>query len=231
MTTTPTPIETIDLTDRYHQSAYMAGGAPAWTLDRARQPVRAVILHHTAGWYGAPPGASATVAAERIHIDALARDHRTRFGIGPGYHYLAFPSGRLYAVGKWGTHRAHTTGRHPATGERWNVQAVGVCAFGDYERDQPPPRLLDALRSAFAECTRIAGRPLPVIAHGVVPSVDASGVPFAQATACPGARLREALEVTRPAVTSTSPVVEAREALRRARSEIERAAALLDALG
>jgi len=184
---------TTDLTDRYYLDAYMEGGPPRWAVNRVRQPVRGVILHHTAGWYGRPLDASATVAEEIAQADALARDHRARFGIGPGYHYLVFPSGRAYAVGKWGTQRAHTTGRDPATGERWNVQAIGVCAFGNFEAERPAAGTVAGVRAAFAEVNRIAGRALPVIAHGETPSTDASGRGFAQATACPGAHLKAAL--------------------------------------
>lgn len=214
---------TIDLTDRYHSAAYMEGGPARWLVDRARTPVRAVVLHHTAGWYGPALGADATPEAERAQIDALARDHRARFGIGPGYHYLAFPSGRLYAVGKWGTHRAHTAGRDPATGERWNAVALGVCAFGDFEAGVPSAGNHRALRTALDEANRIAGAPLPVIAHGSVPTVDAAGRPTPQATACPGRHLRAWL-------SGHDANTEAlRAEIRTARDALDRAEALLAA--
>ena len=168
----------------------MRGGPGAWTLSRAEFPVRAVILHHTGGWYGARLAPDAEAAQEVAQLDALARDHRQRFGIGPGYHYVAFPSGRLYAVGKWGTHRAHTKGRNPETGNPWNRDAIGVVAMGDYERTRPALPLLDALRGAVAEVRRLArGERLPVHAHGLTPTVDGAGGPFPQATACPGRHL------------------------------------------
>ena len=220
---------TTDLTNRYHLDAYMEGGPARWTLDRARQPVRAVILHHTGGWYGRPLDASATVEEEMAQVDALARDHRARFGIGPGYHYLAFPSGRLYAVGKWGTQRAHTTGRDPATGERWNVQSVGVCAFGNFEADPPAEGTVAAVPAALAEVNRLAGRVLPVIPHGETPSVDGSGRGFAQTTACPGVQLRAAL--ARPDGGASDPDLEAvRREVRAAHDRLTKAAALLEAL-
>ena len=125
----------IDLTDRYFATEFMRGGVARWKLDRDAWPCRAIVLHHAAGWYGPPLGADASRRDEEQRIDSLARDHHARFGIGPGYHYVAFPSGRLYAVGKAGTQRAHTKGRNPETGERWNIEAIGVCALGDYERD------------------------------------------------------------------------------------------------
>ena len=138
----------IDLTERYFATEFMRGGVARWKLDRNAWPVRAIVLHHAAGWYGSPLGPDASRREEEERIHSLARDHRARFGIGPGYHYAAFPSGRLYAVGKAGTHRAHTKGRNPETGERWNVDAIGVCALGDYERagrDQPSPGLREAI--------------------------------------------------------------------------------------
>jgi len=220
---------TTDLTDRYCLDAYMEGGPPRWAVDRARQPVRAAILHHTAGWYGRPLDASATVAEEIAQADALARDHRARFGVGPGYHYLAFPSGRVYAVGKWGTQRAHTTGRDPATGERWNVQAIGVCAFGNFEDERPAAGTVAGVRAALAEVNRIAGRVLPVIAHGETPSTDASGRGFAQATACPGVHLLRAL--ARPDRGTPDADIEAvRRAVHDAQGRLAEAAALLEAL-
>ncbi|PKN83170.1 MAG: hypothetical protein CVU47_00060 [Chloroflexi bacterium HGW-Chloroflexi-9] len=220
---------TTDLTNRYHLDAYMEGGPARWVLDRGRQPVRAVILHHTGGWYGPPLDASATVAEEIAQTDALARDHRARFGIGPGYHYLGFPSGRLYAVGKWGTQRAHTTGRDPATGERWNVQAVGVCAFGNFEAERPVAGTVSAVRAALDEVNRIAGRVLPMIPHGETPSADASGRGFAQATACPGTHLRTALAWPDGGASDVDLDAVRRE-VRAAQDRLAEAATLLEAL-
>lgn len=222
-------MKTTDLTNRYHLDAYMEGGPARWTLDRGRQPARAVILHHTGGWYGRALDASASVAEEIAQVDALARDHRARFGIGPGYHYLAFPSGRLYAAGKWGTQRAHTTGRDPVTGERWNVQAVGVCAFGNFEAERPAAGTVAGVRAALDEVNRVAGRPLPVIPHGETPSADGSGRGFAQATACPGVHLRTAL--ARPDGRASDVDLEAvRREVLAAQDRLTAAAALLEAL-
>ncbi|GMU39205.1 MAG: hypothetical protein AMXMBFR23_00710 [Chloroflexota bacterium] len=214
---------TIDLTERYFTATYLEGGPARWLVDRDRTPVRAVVLHHTAGWYGPTLGADATPEAERAQIDALARDHRARFGIGPGYHYLAFPSGRLYAAGKWGTHRAHTAGRDPASGERWNVVAIGVCAFGDFEAGPPAAGTLRALRDALDEIRRTAGAPLPVVAHGSAPTVDAAGRATPQATACPGRHLRAWL------VGPDAGSEALRAAIRAARDALDRADALLSA--
>jgi hypothetical protein len=49
---------TIDLTDRYNIGRYMRSSPGAWTVDREDEPVRALMVHHTAGWYGPPSGAA-----------------------------------------------------------------------------------------------------------------------------------------------------------------------------
>lgn len=175
-----------DVTDRYDVPAYREGNPARWTVDRVDRPVRAIVVHHTAGWYGRTLTAAATEQREIEQIDALAEDHRTRFGIGPGYHYLAFPSGRVYAVGKWDTHRAHTTGRNTATGEYWNVDAIGICAFGNYEKAEPSDALVLAMTDAVEQVRALAGSHVPLYGHGAAPTVNALGTPQPQATACPG---------------------------------------------
>ena len=195
----------IDLTDRYFATEFMRGGVARWKLDRSAWPCRAIVLHHAAGWYGSPLGADASRHDEEQRIHSLARDHHARFGIGPGYHYVAFPSGRLYAVGKAGTQRAHTKGRNPESGERWNIEAIGICALGDYERegrDEPSPGLREAIEEAVEEIRgfwlTLPGA--PAFGHGAVPAVNSSGAPVPQATSCPGRRLSPLLAaLNRPA--------------------------------
>ena len=218
---------TIDLTERYDRLRYLAGGSERWRLDRVARPVRGVVLHHAAGFYGEGLGLGATGDEEVAQLDALAADHRARFGVGPGYHYVAFPSGRLYAAGKAGTHRAHTKGRNPASGERWNVDAIGVCAMGDYEAGEPSAPLLAALTEAVGEIRGYGfAEPamIPVHAHGLVPTVDASGRPFSQATACPGrhvAPLVSSLNGDTPTSLDRDAVLVELAAIRRAADAIE----------
>ena len=225
----------IDLTDRFFAAAYMRGGTERWTLDRARTPYRAIALHHAAGWYGAPLDADAAREREEEQIERLARDHAQRFGIGPGYNYLAFPSGRLYAVGKVSTHRAHTKGRNPDTGTRWNVEGIAICALGDYERagrDAPTAGLRAAIAEAAAE---IRAFPFtldgaPVYGHGAIPTANAAGAPLPQATSCPGRRLlplAAELNGAQEAASSAPPPGFAAElaAIRAAADAIERKAA------
>ena len=215
----------IDLTDRYFATEFMRGGVARWRLDREAWPVRAIVLHHAAGWYGPPLGAGASRRDEEQRIHSLARDHHARFGIGPGYHYVAFPSGRLYAVGKAGTQRAHTKGRNPVTGTRWNLEAIGICALGDYERtgrDEPSPGLHEAIEEAVEEIRgfsfTVPGA--PVFGHGLTPTANASGEPLPQATSCPGRRLIPLLAtLNRPAPPD---VGEELAAIRAAAAAIER---------
>ena len=215
----------IDLTDRYFATEFMRGGMARWRLDRDTWPVRAIVLHHAAGWYGPPLDADASRREEEERIRSLARDHHARFGIGPGYHYVAFPSGRLYAVGKAGTHRAHTKGRNPETGRYWNVEAIGVCAFGDYERsgrDDPTPGLREAIEEAVETIRgfRFTLPNLPVFGHGATPTVKASGESAPQATSCPGRRLTPLLAtLNAPAPTDVSAEL---AAIRAAAEAIER---------
>ncbi len=215
----------IDLTERYFATEFMRDGMARWKLDRDAWPVRAIVLHHAAGWYGPPLGADASRRDEEQRIHSLARDHHTRFGIGPGYHYVAFPSGRLYAVGKAGTHRAHTKGRSPETGVHWNLEAIGICALGDYERrggDEPTPGLHEAIEAAVEEIRgfRFTAPGAPVFGHGLTPTANASGDPLPQATSCPGRRLIPLLAtLSRPAPPDVSAEL---AAIRAAAAAIER---------
>ncbi|GMU39471.1 MAG: hypothetical protein AMXMBFR23_03370 [Chloroflexota bacterium] len=200
----------IDATNLFNNATYMNGGAAAWTIPaKAPAPV-ADVLHHTAGWYGPRLTEKATPAEEWGQIVALAQDHRARFGIGPGYHYLAFPSGRAWAVGKYGTHRAHTTGREPTTRERWNVVAKGICAFGNFEADAVPRGTITAIRAILTDLQYIRrGTVLPLHEHGLTPTVDAAGVKRPQATACPGRHLaaaRAAGQITVATFSGLAPV-------------------------
>ena len=215
----------IDLTERYFATEFMRGGMARWKLDRDAWPVRAIVLHHAAGWYGSPLGPEASRREEEQRIHSLARDHHARFGIGPGYHYVAFPSGRLYAVGKADTHRAHTKGRNPETGRYWNVDAIGVCALGDYERarrDEPTAGLREAIADTVEEIRgfRFSVPGAPVFGHGMTPTANASGDPLPQATSCPGRRLSPLLTtLNRPAAPDVSADL---AAIRAAAEAIER---------
>lgn len=180
----------IDLTDRWPDF----GGARF--VNRAHSPLNAIVLHHSAGWYGPRLSSAALADEEREQLDRLAADHRQRFAVGPGYHYAVFPSGRYYAVGKAGTSRAHTKGRQAETGDYWNERAIGIVVFGDYETagaDSPGADLVIAINAAVAEVKSfplgLREPRLRVYGHGLAPTVDGAGVSYPQATSCPGRRL------------------------------------------
>lgn len=185
----------VDLTDRFHVGKYQREDIN-WSLNRNVDPVEAIIIHHTAGWYGGLRAIETTPALEMAQLDALAADHRNRFGIGPGYHYAVFPSGRVYAIGKSGTHRAHTKGRNPMNKARWNRRAIGIVAFGDYEKNKPTAAMVRGIREAVADIkrwSRARDTGLPVYWHRDVPTVTHDGTVYTQATACCGQYLIEAL--------------------------------------
>jgi hypothetical protein len=206
-TTPPGPLGTspLDLTGRFDADGYRRGARVRWALVRAHEPAQLLVLHHAGGWYGAPLGADARVEEEQAQLDALARDHAARFGIGPGYHYAAFPSGRAYAVGMWGTHHAHVRGRDPASRTPWNRVAIGVVARGDYEAGRPTPALVVALGAALREASELAGRPVALLPQGG-PAVNAAGAVLPPSTRRPGRWLIERLgELSAVVASARSP--------------------------
>jgi hypothetical protein len=177
----------IDATARYHTAQYMAGGPAAWSLAAAPHVV-AIILHHWAGWYGSRLTAAASPWDELQQLDALAAHHRQAWGIGPGYNVVVFPSGRVWAVGKHGTHRAHTKGRHPESRENWNVVGRGVVVAGNYEVEPVTHQLELGIRKAISEVRSWPGVVAGAVVHehGLTPTVNSAGVMFSQGTLCPG---------------------------------------------
>jgi hypothetical protein len=180
---------TIDLTDKYFSTIYMRGGRQQWWRDVME--VEYIIVHHTAGFYGPALTAFSSRNEEEAQIERMAEDHFSRFGIGPGYHYVICPSGRRYAVGKAGTHRAHTKGRYDRIDDlsrpRWNRTAIGVVLFGDFETSIPNPKAIASLDEVVDEIRRWANKPnMDVLFHGQVPTVNRDGDPYSQGTNCPG---------------------------------------------
>ncbi len=187
-----------DLSDRYESSTRPVEGAgDNWRMDPVPQ-TQALIVHHWAGWYGPELTPAASKADEIEQIDRCAADHRDRFGIGPGYTYIAFPSGRAYAVRKWYQHAAHTKGRAPVDAipdsayARWPWNWVGraVAAAGLGNTDDQDDILEAAIDEALWEMRKLGPDRVhpdaPVYVHRSVPTVNARGLPFPQGTACPG---------------------------------------------
>lgn len=200
----------IDLTDRYEVYKDLERGGKyqwdmgAWVVeDRTRSlpQVQALVVHHWAGFYGPELTPAATSTQEIAQIDRCAADHLDRFGIGPGYNYIAFPSGRSYAVGKWSTHRAHTKGRAPASAipeeqwQYWSWNWIGraVAAAGSGNADDPEDKLEQAIKDCLDEMRALPEHMVhpdaPTYTHRGIPTVDSVGNELSQGTACPGDHL------------------------------------------
>jgi hypothetical protein len=196
-----------DFTDRYHIGKFQQTDVD-WRLNRNIDPVEAIIIHHTAGWYGGLGAGQMTPRLEEIQLDALAADHRNRFGIGPGYHYAVFPSGNVYAIGKSGTHRAHTKGRNPEGHGLWNRRGIGIVAFGNYEENRPTSAMIKGIREAVNDVKRWSKNlELPIYWHRDVPTVSRNGTVYTQSTACPGQFLIEALIAAQGQAPEPEPVI------------------------
>ena len=83
-----------------------------------------------------------------------------------GYHLVIMPSGRVFAGRPMWALGAHAAGH--------NRGAVGIALAGDFEKELPT-------RAAIESLARVRGS-LSLVCHGDL-----------MPTACPGARLREAL--------------------------------------
>ena len=187
----------IDVTDRYNTEGYMRKGPKAWRIAPPMPEVTGIMIHHWAGWLGTTLDDTTPAEVELRRLDLLADFHSTTWGVGPGYNLVAFPSGRLWAVGKHGTHRAHTKGRRPADGietitrEHWNVVGRAVAAAGNWQNETPPAKLVEAMRRGVEEIRSWLGvsPTAEVYPHRDVPTVNSAGVSFDQVTLCPGDKM------------------------------------------
>lgn len=183
----------IDATARYNVAAYMQGGPGAWQIATPLPPIEAIEMHHWAGWFGPALDASAQPAAELEQLDACALYHVQKFGIGPGYWLIGFPSGRVWAVGKNGTHRASALGRDPYTSPPayWNTVGRAFAMAGNYDLEPVTQGVAQACRTAVAEIRSWPGvvADAPIYGHGLLPTCNAAGQRFSQATSCPGRNL------------------------------------------
>jgi len=161
-----------DLTERYanHQV-----NAARFAINRAQHPFCNVAIHHTGSSLNATgipfaygirtDGHPVSEAAERAAIDSLANDHRTRFGIGPGYTGVVFQSGRGYWVGKAGTVRRHTTNKHGRDdGNTWNFDTVAIVIFGNTTHMALTRELLQTIQAMVDEVLSSWG---PLVKHPV----------------------------------------------------------------
>lgn len=177
-----------DLTGRYFNTRFMHPEPNSWVVDRDEFPVVGAAIHHTAGFYGRHLPTRVPAAQEIDQLDAMAADHLNRYGIGPAYHYAVMPSGNPYAIGKWGTHRAHTAGRNPETLNLWNREVIGVVLFGDFSKYPPTlPQRFGTLE-VVEEIKRISQlEHLTIRGHREHDSIPTQRFPHGQqTTSCPG---------------------------------------------
>lgn len=177
-----------DLTGRYYNSRHMHPEPSAWHVSRDDFPVVSAAIHHTAGFYGPHLATTADRDQEIAQIDSMALDHVNRYGIGPAYHYVVMPSGNPYAIGKWGTHRAHTAGRNPDTNNYWNREVIGVVLFGDFSKYPPTRPQRYGTLEVVEEIQRIAELDhLTLRGHREHDSIPTQRFPHGQqTTSCPG---------------------------------------------
>ena len=139
--------------------------------DTMHTPKTGVILHHTV-----TASTSRSEAMELAHIDSIARWHLTtnswkKWKFDFGYHYIIFPSGRTYHVGKDETVRAHTGGVDEK-GRRYNELYIGVALVGNFVTTEPNQATQEAAQN--------------LLDHLRLPLVGGHKDMLNQATTCPG---------------------------------------------
>lgn len=110
-----------------------------------------VALHHTVTTISP----SATEEQEREHIRSIDRYHVQQGWYGIGYHYLCFPSGRVYRTG-WGA-RAHVASR--------NHELIGIAWVGDLTARLPSVYEVSAAAVALRDAWQRIGREVEVRGH------------------------------------------------------------------
>lgn len=175
-------IGVIDATDFFNTERFMLG---SHTLSRSEHPVEALSLHHWVGWR---LPATATVQEEFDRLIQVADFHYDKYNIGPAYWTCGYASGRVWAVGKFGSHRASVAGRSPASRALWNYRLVAHAQAGNFEVDAVTEGDARALIIAFTEMYSwpTVTPETPIYEHGLTPTVNSRGVVYSQSTACPG---------------------------------------------
>lgn len=124
-----------------------------------------VAIHHTVT--SISPAASE--GQEREHIRAIDRYHVSQGWHGLGYHYLCFPSGRVYRTG-WGC-RAHVASR--------NHELIGIAWVADLSSRTPNMYEIAAAAVALRDAWERIGAQVEVRGHRLW-ALDT------YPTACPG---------------------------------------------
>jgi len=140
------------------------GAVPSTRRMRPNDPVRTIVLHHTAR----PAASLRTVRAEADYMRALEHAHLVQGGWAIGYHHVVMPSGRVFEGRPPGVVGSHAKGHDAGT--------LGVAVAGDFEIERPTPEALRALDEL------LGGLPdVPVAPHREL-----------AATQCPGRHLMAA---------------------------------------
>jgi hypothetical protein len=187
----------MDITTR---AKWGARSVPAGAYSHVPNP-HTCVVHHTADQFtsldGKRPGPrwwlprwrqnrrvqAAIKAYQRAKADTIAREKAAMRGMQAyhmdangwtdlGYHYVIFPSGRVYEGRPYGTRGAHCI-----NGNQW----AGVSFAGNYETQRPTA---DAL-AAYQELRQHRGLSAHIGHYRVV----------GNATACPGKHLKTALNL------------------------------------
>lgn len=163
-----------------------------------------VAIHHTVTTISP----SASEDEERAHIRAIDQFHVKQGWHGIGYHYLCFPSGRVYRVG-WGA-RAHVANR--------NHELVGIAWVADLSSRQPNIYEVAAAAVALRDAWARIGKQVEVKGHREW-AVEGWG------TACPGQGINVISAVTSEARKGTTM-----EEIERLRSQVTYAVTKLERL-
>lgn len=110
-----------------------------------------VAIHHTVTTISP----SATEAEEIAHIRAIDQYHVRQGWHGIGYHYLCFPSGRVYRVG-WGA-RAHVANR--------NHELIGIAWVADLSARKPNTYEIAAAATSLRDAWARIGSKVQVKGH------------------------------------------------------------------
>lgn len=141
--------------------------------DAAPRGFKYIVLHQSNGEAG--------------NLAAIDADHRQRLGWEScGFHFVigngrGAHDGEIEVGQRWTKQRqgAHVTGKSVAD---FNLAGIGICLIGDFDKDRPSPRQVEAARNLVAYLMRTYNiPPYRVLTHDEVNGDDSHG------QKCPGA--------------------------------------------
>lgn len=143
-----------------------------------RLPASQVFIHHSV---------TAVTPDPYLDMRTIEKIGIGRFNQFP-YSYVVHPRDGEVMEGCGLKRGAHTA--------RWNSTSFGICWVGNYEERNPKAQQIDATRWLISELTRQG--------H-LVPGADVLGHHDVAATACPGSKLYDVLDVIRHPWEGTMP--------------------------